>query len=261
MGVVRRKKQPSVIRTKISKPVESMSLLWFIKPVIVLFCLIFAFTLYNNWQEFLERLDRTSIKSFYLTHKTRFTTDADIRATLSLKPALKGYFGQDIQEVKKRFLDIPWVKNVVVRKIYPNRLGITISEHQPAAHWNDGFYLSEQGTVFALPKDRFAGEGLPVLYGPDSEGKIVLEAWKKIKQDLTLRNLNLSSVAMDSRGAWTITLDNGVKLILGRGDWLPKIDRFVSVFPNIEVPDGERLSYVDLRYEHGVSVGFIKNKL
>lgn len=261
MGVVRRKKRPSVLRTNISNPVEPQSLLRFVKPIIVLFFLIFAFMIYSNWQNLLERLDSTPIKSFALTHKTRFTTEADIREALSKEPALKGYFGQDIQEVKQRFLDIPWVRNVVVRKVYPNRLGITLSEHHPVAHWNNDFYISEQGTVFALPKDRFSGEGLPVLYGPDSEGKVVLEAWNKIKQDLTLRNLNLSSVAMDSRGAWTITLVNGVKLILGRGDWLPKIDRFVSVFPNIEIPEGERLSYVDLRYEHGVSVGFIKNKL
>lgn len=261
MAVIRRKKRPQVIKTKTSNPVEAQSLLRFVKPAIALFCLIFAFIIYSNWQAILDRLDSTPIKSFALTHKTRFTTDADIREILSKEPALKGYFGQDIQEIKQRFLDIPWVRNVVVRKVYPNRLGITLSEHQPAAHWNEGFYISEQGTVFALPKERFEGEGLPVLYGPDSEGKVVLEAWNKIKQDLTLRNLNLSSVAMDLRGAWTITLDNGVKLILGRGDWLPKIDRFVSVFPNIEIPDGERLSYVDLRYEHGVSVGFIKNKL
>lgn len=261
MSVIRRKKSLSVIRTKISNPTEPQSLLRFVKPAIWCFCLIFAFVLYSNWQNFLERLDNTPIRSFALTHKTRFTSDADIREILSKEPALKGYFGQDIQEIKQRFLDVPWVRNVVVRKVYPNRLGITLSEHQPVAHWNEGFYISDQGVIFALPKERFAGEGLPVLFGPDSEGKVVLEAWKKIKQDLILRNLTLSSVAMDLRGAWTITLDNGVKLILGRGDWLPKIDRFVSVFPNIEIPEGERLSYVDLRYEHGVSVGFIKNKL
>lgn len=61
---------------------------------------------------------------------------------------------------------------------------------------------------------------------------------------------------MDSRGAWSIRLDNGVELKLGRGEWLPKIDRFVTIFPEIDIPEGKRLSYVDLRYEHGASVGF-----
>ena len=261
MGVVWRKKHASVIRTKASKPTELLNWRRFLKPAIMLCGLLFTLILYSNWSEWLERLDKTPIKSFALTHKTRFTTDADIRDILSQEPALKGYFGQDIQAIKQRFLTIPWVRDVVVRKVFPNRLSITLIEHQPVAHWNGERYISEQGVPFTLPKERFNGEGLPILSGPDIEGKTLLDAWSKIKQDLQLRNLNLSSVTMDSRGAWTITLDNGVRLILGRGDWLPKIDRFVAVFPNIEMPEGERLSYVDLRYEHGVSVGFVKNKL
>lgn len=261
MSVVWRKKHTSVIRTKASNPTEPLNWQRFIKPVVMLGCLLFTLVLYANWAKFLEHLDQTPIKAFALTHKTRFTTDADIREILSQQPELKGYFAQDIRAIEQRFLDIPWVRDVVVRKVFPNRLSITLIEHQPVAHWNGERYLSEQGVSFMLPKERFAGEGLPVLAGPDIEGKALLDAWVKIKQDLKLRNLNLTSVEMDSRGAWTIALDNGVRLILGRGDWLPKIDRFVAVFPNIEIPDGERLSYVDLRYEHGVSVGFVKNKL
>lgn len=258
MVAVLRKRPISVIRTKASKPAEPFNWRRFIKPSIMLLCLVFALMLYKNGSKWLGSLDSTPIKSFALTHKTRFTTDTDIREILSSEPALKGYFGQDIQAIKQRFLDIPWVRDVVVRKVYPNRLSITLLEHQVAARWNDGQFLSDQGVVFTIPNDRIDSESLPVLFGPDSEGKVVLEAWTKIKQDLMLRNLGLDSVTMDSRGAWTIVLDNGVKLILGRGDWLPKIDRFVAVFPHIEVPSGQRLSYVDLRYEYGASVGFVK---
>lgn len=258
MVAVLRKKPMSVIYTKASKPKERFTWQRFIKPIIMLLCLIFVLVLYGNWSKWLENLDSTPIKSFALTHKTRFTTDSDIRDILSAEPALKGYFGQDIHEIKQRFLDIPWVRDVIVRKVYPNRLSITLLEHQPAAYWNGSQYLSEQGVVFTLPPDRFENADLPVLFGPDIEGKVVLDAWNKIKQDLMLRNLELATVTMDSRGAWTIGLDNGVKLVLGRGDWLPKIDRFVAVFPHIEVPEGQRLSYVDLRYEYGAAVGFVK---
>ncbi|VTR34386.1 cell division protein FtsQ [Actinobacillus pleuropneumoniae] len=95
-----------------------------------------------------------------------------------------------------------------------------------------------------------------MLYGPDTEGKVVLEAWSKIKADLKARNLDLSSVSVDNRGSWTITLSNNVELRLGRGEWTPKIDRFVTIFPEIDVPEGKKLAYVDLRYEHGAAVGF-----
>ncbi|WP_301099527.1 cell division protein FtsQ/DivIB [Otariodibacter sp.] len=251
-----RKKPTSVIRTNLSQPEYSKSWFNFIKPIIVVLCLLVAYGVYSQWSDLLSSLDNSPIKSYALTHKTKFTTNADIRSVLSEEPELKGYFGQDIQELKDRFLTLSWVKDVSVRKIYPDRLSITLLEYTPVARWNDEHLVSQQGVVFDLPKDRFDSSQLPALYGPDVSSKKVLEAWYKIQKDLESRQLILKSISMDVRGSWSIVLDNQVELRLGRGDWLPKIDRFVTIFPEIEIPDGKRLSYVDLRYEHGASVGF-----
>ena len=257
MVMVLRKKPTSVIRTKASKPKNPTNWLLLIKPILMLVCLILAYVIHSNWSNWLALLDKTPIRAYALTHKTQFTTNADIREVLSKEPVLKGYFEQDIQEIKTKFLDIPWIQDVAVRKVYPDRISLTLVEHRPMAIWNEKHFVSAQGKVFDLPTERFNSEGLPELYGPDSEAKKVLDAWYKIQKDLESRNLVLKSVAMDIRGSWTITLNNYVELRLGRGDWLPKIDRFVTIFPEIDIPDGKRLSYVDLRYEHGAAVGFI----
>ncbi|MDD2164984.1 cell division protein FtsQ/DivIB [Glaesserella parasuis] len=256
MVAVMRKKPTSVIRTQASKPKYPINWFVFVKPIVVLLCFGMAYAIYTNWSSLLASLDRTPIRSYALTHKTQFTTNNDIREVLAKVPLLKGYFEQDIQEIKEKFLTISWIRDVSVRKVYPDKLSITLLEHRPAAVWNNNQYVSVQGKVFSLPKDRFDNTGLPILYGPDAESKVVLEAWDKIKADLKSRNLGLHSIAMDSRGAWSIRLDNGVELKLGRGEWLSKIDRFVTIFPEIDIPEGKRLSYVDLRYEHGASVGF-----
>lgn len=258
MVAVSHKKISAVVKTKAGKSARQFNWLGFVKPALMLLGLILGLVVYSQWAVLLESLDRGSIKSYALTHKTRFTTNADIREILSREPALKGYFGQDIQEIKDRFLTLPWVRNVIVRKVYPDRLSITLSEHQPVARWNNDKVVSDQGVVFSIPGDRLDTSTFPLLFGPDSEGKGVLEAWSRIKQDLKLRNLVPASIETDNRGAWSVTLDNGVSLRLGRGDWLPKIDRFVAMFPQIEVPPEMRLAYVDLRYEHGAAVGFVK---
>ena len=226
------------------------------KPLILLFCFIVMYVLYANWSSLLEGLDRTSIRAYALTNKTQFTTNADIRETLAKEPALKGYFAQDIQEVKDKLMQLSWVKDVVVRKSYPDRLSIGLVEHKPVAVWNNIHYLSDQGVVFNLPADRFDRTGLPQMFGPDAESKEVLNAWAKIQAELASRNLSLKSLAMDNRGSWSITLANNIELRLGRGEWTPKIDRFMMIFPDIEIPEGQRLGYVDLRYEHGAAVGF-----
>ncbi len=227
-----------------------------IKPLIMLLCFALMVIVYSNWQNLLDSLDRTPIRAYALTNKMQFTTNADIRETLSKSPTLKGYFGQDIQEVKDKLLAISWIKDVVVRKVYPDRLSISLIEYQPVAIWNNIQYLSAQGDVFSLPVERFDKTGLPVLFGPDKESKIVLSAWDHIQADLKARNLSLKSLSMDNRGSWAITLSNNVELRLGRGEWTPKIDRFVAIFPKINVPEGQQLAYVDLRYEHGAAVGF-----
>lgn len=62
---------------------------------------------------------------------------------------------------------------------------------------------------------------------------------------------------IDARGAWQIVLDNDVTLRLGRGDWKTKLERFATIYPQIEVPEHKRLSYVDLRYNVGAAVGIV----
>lgn len=254
---VRQKKIPRQ-KSKFWSKVEtdSLSLLAFIRPLIILFFVVLGYILYSNVPTWLEKLDNSPIRVYGLTYKPKFTTNEDIRSALSTAPELKGYFGQDIKEVEDKLTAIPWVRSVVARKIWPDRLSLTLLEHKPVAVWNDSKLLSARGEVFSLPFDRIDRTKLPVLYGPDSAGKKVLTAWSKIKKDLVSRNLVLKSVAIDNRGSWKITLENGIELKLGKGDWLPKIDRFVKIYPQIEVPEGKVVSYVDLRYQYGASVGF-----
>lgn len=261
MAAFARKKKPNycrVVKEYLGAKFHFLPMHWFIsiKPWVLLFVIALGYALYANWSSVLESLDRTPIRAYAITHKTQFTTNADIRETLTKEPALKGYFAQDIQEVKDKLMQLSWVKDVVVRKFYPDRLSISIVEHKPVAVWNNIQYLSDQGAVFSLPPERFDRTGLPQMFGPDAKGKEVLEAWDKIQSDLASRNLSLKSLAVDNRGSWSITLANNIELRLGRGEWLPKIDRFIMIFPEIEVPEGQRVGYVDLRYEHGAAVGF-----
>lgn len=278
-----RKKPTSVIRTSASKPESARNWFIFLKPLLVLLCVGFFYLVFINWSSILGLLDTQPLRIFHQTNKTEFTVYEDLDKKLSEKvriplpdteqqlpskagesekkvfieePLLKGYFSQNMQNIKDKLLELDWVKSVYVHKIYPDTLNITLIEHKPVAIWNNEKLLSDQGVVFSLPKGRFNSENLPILYGPDDKSKEVLEAWEKIKKDLSARQLALRTVAIDNRGSWTITLDNGVALRLGRGEWLPKIDRFVSIFPAIQVPEGKRLVYVDLRYEYGASVGF-----
>ena len=89
VAVIRKKKSSSLGPFKaIQGKISFLPKTWFgyIKPLIVLLCFLVAFLVYSNWHSLLEGLDKTPIRSYALTHKTQFTTNSDIRETLSKNP-------------------------------------------------------------------------------------------------------------------------------------------------------------------------------
>ena len=60
---------------------------------------------------------------------------------------------------------------------------------------------------------------------------------------------------IDERGACQVTLDNDIVLKLGRGEWKSKLERFVTIYPQVDVPENKKIDYVDLRYTAGAAVG------
>lgn len=228
-----------------------------IKPILVLLCVGILYFTYANWQSWLEKLDDKPISAFALLGTPSYTTNADVRDMILKMGELKGFFGQDVDVIREQIQSMPWVKGAVVRKIWPNRLSILVAEYQPIAYWNADQFLSSDGVVFKLPTDKLKETNMPRLFGPDYKSAEVLEAWYKIFNELKAKNLVLKSVSIDERGAWEITLDNDILLKLGRGEWKTKIDRFVTIYPQIEIPENKRIAYVDLRYKAGGSVGFV----
>ncbi|HBO38379.1 MAG TPA: cell division protein FtsQ [Pasteurellaceae bacterium] len=229
-----------------------------IKPLLVLLCIAILYYAYANWQNWLEKLDDRPINSFALLGSPLFTTTADVRDVILKMGELKGFFGQDIDVIRTQIETMPWIKGAVVRKIWPDRLSIMVAEYTPIAIWNNKEFLSSDGAVFQLPADKLKDTNFPRLGGPDYQSQIVLSTWNQIYKELKAKGMALKSVTIDERGSWEIVLDNNITLKLGRGEWKSKIDRFVTIYPQIEVPENKKIDYVDLRYKVGAAVAFVE---
>ena len=106
-----------------------------------------------------------------------------------------------------------------------------------------------------IPIERLKENTLPYLGGPDYQSLKVLEAWSQIYADFKSKNLIVKGMNIDERGAWQVTLDNDIVLKLGRGEWKSKLERFVTIYPQVDVPENKKIDYVDLRYAAGAAVG------
>jgi cell division protein FtsQ len=172
---------------------------------------------------------------------------------------MKGnFFTVDIRDVQSEFEKLPWVRSASIRRIWPDRLEVTLEEHVPLAHWGSGALVNDRGEIF---KAEYEGD-LPRFVGPAGSEKEMAAAYLQYQSQLQKVGRGVAEITMSARRAWTLKLDSGMVLALGRSDAQQRLERFVAVEKLIpELKD--RRGYVDLRYPSGFAVKLLgqpKNK-
>ncbi len=162
------------------------------------------------------------------------------------------FFALDVNEVYELLEAQPWVYRASVRKQWPNRLNIYVVEQTPVARWNGDLILNPYG-------DTFSPEGvaisLPDLFGPGGSEKTALEGYNTMHALLSTMDMQIAELSLSERFAWQLQLDSGVKLNLGRQAFIDRLQRFIDIYPLL-MQQEKAVSYVDLRYDTGVAVGW-----
>jgi len=177
----------------------------------------------------------------------------DLRRAL-LPYARAGYFAVKLQDAQHAVERLPWVESAQVRKQWPDVLEVSVVEHKPFARWGKDRLLSEQGRLFATPHG-LEDAPLPELDGPDSKTAEVVELYNDSRALFAPVGMDVRRVAMDARGSWSLALDNGTEVIVGRDDARSRLGRFVRVLPQLtrtQVP----IVRADLRYTNGFTLSW-----
>lgn len=165
----------------------------------------------------------------------------------------RSFFATDLSDVKDKLEQRPWVESAAVRRVWPDRLAIEIREKKPLAYWSDGRLVSRSGEVFAPSNPEMAGK-LPVLSGPDERVMDVIRMAQTMSGTLAEHSLGFAGLSLEQRGAWTLTLSNGIEVVLGRDQVTERFDRFVTVYQERLVSRANEVKRVDARYSNGVAV-------
>ena len=171
-----------------------------------------------------------------------------------LPHARRGFFAVRLEDAKQAVEKLPWVERAEVRKRWPDVLEVRITEHKPFARWGKDRLLSEQGRLFATPHG-LENAPLPELDGPDSKTAEVVELYNDSRALFAPVGIDVRRVAMDARGSWSLALDNGTEVIVGRDDARSRLGRFVRVLPQFtrtQVP----IVRADLRYTNGFTLSW-----
>lgn len=175
-------------------------------------------------------------------------------------PYVKGGFLQvDVDEIRGSIESLAWVSHASVRRSWPDVLVVQVEEQQALARWSAGGLLNPRGELFKPGEDK-RWEHLPQLRGPKETEKVVMKQYRTMQGMLTSLGLRISHLSMNERRAWSLFLDNGLQLRLGRNDTELRLLRFVRAYANVLQPRLQTIDSVDLRYTNGFAVRWRENK-
>lgn len=175
-----------------------------------------------------------------------------LRASLASRVG-SSFFTVDLQGLHEAAARNAWVAEVRVQKQWPDTVRVDVEEFVPVAHWNSGRLLSGDGEPFAVPEaDEI--QGLPWLEGPEDRLDEVLETWVGFDAMLMPLGLDITRLALDGRGAWSLELDNGTRVQLGRDSTVERLQRLLASWETLTRQKQAQPAAVDLRYTNGFAV-------
>lgn len=196
------------------------------------------------------------VTSLVISGEMPYTVQQDIMTAIA-DIDLGNFFLVDVNEVQKVVVELPWVYSVSVRKHWPNELKIYVVDQTPVALWNGDFLINNLGKTFQADISRLKVT-LPQFFGPEGTEQVALKNFIDLNKLLNFSSLSIDELLLSERFSWQLTLSDGVILNLGREERVERIQRFMDVYPIIKYKkeENQQVSYVDLRYDTGVAVGW-----
>ncbi|PHV12776.1 cell division protein FtsQ/DivIB [Chitinimonas sp. BJB300] len=168
-----------------------------------------------------------------------------------VKNELKGtFFTLDLNNTRSAFEKLPWVRQVNLRRRWPDRLDVAIEEHTALARWGSVGLLNTHGERF----DAASNESLPVLEGPEGSEFEMAQGYVGFRDQLMTISRKPSHIWLSPRRAWRLQLDEKLLVEIGRDNPEQRLAKFVEAYPRTLAVISRPISYVDLRYPNGFAV-------
>ncbi|TQV89836.1 cell division protein FtsQ/DivIB [Aliikangiella coralliicola] len=176
---------------------------------------------------------------------------------------VQGMLAIDLSEIQRQAKRLDWIKNIEVRKVWPDKLIFTVEEHQPVAMF-DNQVLTQQGGMIKNDTRSSWSVELPQisLQHKDEEQaekandeKFYMAVWreyKQVKRQFELLNLETDLLQVDQLKNWQLSFTNGLQINLGRKEREERVARLLQVYG--EIKDKQKIKKIDLRYLNGLAI-------
>jgi len=201
-----------------------------------------------------------TLRSMRIDGEVTRNSVATIRANAA--PRLVGnFFTLDLGAARRAFEAVPWVRQAVVQRIWPNRLAVRLEEHHAAALWatdtGSDKLVNSFGEVFEANPGDVEDDALPTLRGPEGTSARLLTLLQRLQPVVAGLDARIDTLSISGRGSLRAELDNGADIQIGRGsddETVERVRRFVATVPQVIATHQRPLVYADLRHNEAYAV-------
>jgi cell division protein FtsQ len=206
------------------------------------------------------RLPWFNLQGVRIDGEITHSSEATIRANAA--PHLQGnFFTINLAQGQAAFERVPWVRSAVLRRIWPDHLGVTLEEHRAAALWvgekAEDRMVNSYGEVFQANVGDVEDEGLPTFDGPPGSAPSMLKLYQRLGPLFAPVGARIDTLRLSGRGAWRLQLDSGAQIEIGSGsddEVVQRCERFVRTLAQVTDHFQRTLESADLRHTEGYAV-------
>lgn len=191
------------------------------------------------------------VREITVAHALEKTTRDDIESAVHGR--IRGnFFAVSGDEVRAGIEKLPWVRRASVRRVWPDRLEVTIEEHAAIARWGDDALVNTYGERFFGTTEAL----LPLFVGPAGTEHEVALRYAGFSRIVAPLSAQVERIVLTPRLAWQLRLSSGLDVMLGRdGDLAEaRLRRFVGAYEQTLQTIHRKHEYVDLRYPNGFAL-------
>lgn len=220
------------------------------KIILLIYFLIFNVSIFLIWQ----MLSKADLPINEIMIKGQYESIDNEQINLIANKYLIGnFFTVNLKSTQNAFKKLPWVRDVSVRRKWPDKLLITIEEHNVLARWGNLGLINNHGEIFNAAFQ----DDLPVFNGDEKFVMDITKKYYEINKILSKELIQVGTISLSNRLSWEIVTDNQLKIIIGKDNVLKKLNLFITHYQDVLYKVKKRIDYVDLRYKDGFSVKVI----
>jgi len=163
-----------------------------------------------------------------------------------------GFFNVNVETIQKILLEEPWIKDVSVQRIWPDRIMVTVREQTAVARWVNDALLNDDGELFFPDTEAFPDK-LPVFKGPQGSHTQILAFYRRLQTALP-EKFRLVEVTLSKRRSWHVGFADGPHVYLGRANLEKRVNRFAEYVPTRLGEFFDNIRSLDMRYTNGFAV-------